>query len=223
MGNNAHAVTPSATLSSIFNRQQALPLFLPHHVALIGCGGVGSWVGYFLALAGVRCLDLFDQDSLEAHNLNRMPYSIECVKLAKTEALRTLIKKSRPNAIVIEHEAFTKSYRFGKHKPEWVVVSTDTLASRRMVHQWAVKHKVNYLEAAAEGEFGSIATSPAEWSTPAEANPGYAHVPVWVGPAVSAAMMACTYMLHRHQLVEAARFGFSDGKLMFAQHEGNGG
>lgn len=184
---------------------------------------MGSWLGYLLALAGVPHLDLFDPDVVEEHNLNRMPYGPQYIAERKTTALAVKISLTRPEAIVQGYKAFTASQAdllYKREKPDWVIASTDTLASRREAYQWTLKYKIPYLEAAAEGEFGSIATSPAEWSTPQEANPGYAHVPVWVGPAISAAVMACSYVLHRHAPLEAARLGWAEGKMVLAQHGG---
>jgi hypothetical protein len=183
-------------------RQQPLNLSIPKGVALVGCGGVGSWIAYFLALAGVRNLWLFDHDTVSEHNLNRLLLPPSAIGRSKSQALAEMIALIRPNDDTIPLSEFTPDLAnlIKLHKEiDWIIPSTDTHASRLLVHQWAKDHKLCYLEAAAEGEIGSIADAPAEWVTDAEASPGYASVPVWVGPCVSAAMMTCAHILHATQ------------------------
>ena len=69
-----------------------------------------------------------------------------------------------------------------------------------MCAAWAKANNVNYIEAAAEGETGSVTGAPAEWATPDEESPGYASVPVWVGPCITAAAMAVAHVLHQTTL-----------------------
>ena len=38
-------------MDGVMQRQQALNLQLPNEVAVVGCGGVGSWTAYLLAMA----------------------------------------------------------------------------------------------------------------------------------------------------------------------------
>jgi hypothetical protein len=181
-------------------RQQAIALALPDSVALVGVGGVGSWVGYFLALAGVPKLLLFDGDRVSESNLNRMPYGPESVNMLKTEALAALIKRVRPQCAVDCYPNFSQKFAESLGlECNWLVASTDTWASRKDIFAWALRNTCYYVEAAAEGEIGSIAASPADWCTPEEDNPGYASVPVWVGPCVSAAMMAVGHVLHNQR------------------------
>lgn len=182
-------------------RQEALNLSIPRGVAVVGCGGVGSWIAYFLALAGVTNLWLFDPDTVSEHNLNRLPLGASSIGVSKSKALADFITTLRPNNTIVPLGAFSESLAEISHLDEecsWLVCSTDTLATRCLSHEWATSNGMFYIEAAAEGEYGSIANSPAEWATPEDAKPGYASVPVWVGPATFAASMAASYILHAH-------------------------
>lgn len=193
---NVEDFTADPTLA----RQASLALHIPESVALVGVGGVGSWVGYFLAMAGVPQLMLFDEDTVSESNLNRLPYGPEGMDKLKTEALKAFIQKVRPQCQIDCYPSFSGKFAHAMElRPAWMVVSTDTWASRKEAFGWAtcaVGHR--YVEAAAEGEIGSIAGCPADWCTPEEDNPGYASVPVWVGPCVAAAMMAVSHVLHDH-------------------------
>jgi ThiF family len=207
------AVAPQP--NDIFARQRNIPLDLPElPIAVIGCGGVGSWIALFLALAGVPELHLYDSDVVSDHNLNRLPYGSEFLGKPKTESLASVITHLRPHAKMKCYPNFTKDLvDILRYDYSWLVVSTDSWASRRDIYDWrSAKHHLDrpsYIEAAAEGEFGSIAGSPADWVTPEEEHPGYQSVPVWVGPCVAAATMACAHILHRViARDQSARFGY---------------
>jgi molybdopterin/thiamine biosynthesis adenylyltransferase len=196
-------------------RQQPLSLTLPTGVAIIGCGGVGSWIAYFLALAGCPNLWLFDPDTVSDHNLNRLLLPPSAVGKHKANALADAITSFRPTARLVPMGSFTAELADTIHLSRevgWCAVSTDTLKSRQLIYHWCTNHdSVSYIEAAAEGDTGSIAGSPAEFATPDESTPGYASVPVWVGPCVNAAAMCAAFILHdcnpHSDLVH--RFGYS--------------
>lgn len=180
-------------------RQEALQLELPKAVACVGLGGVGSWCAYFLALAGVKTLWLFDSDEISDHNLNRIPLPMSAVGKKKTEALAELIHSVRPECNTLCMGAFTELVVDAcdlSSEVDYVVVSTDTLISRQTIYGWASRKGVSYIEASAEGEMGSCTGAPAEWSTPQESLPGYASVPVWVGPCVFSAAVAVAHIIH---------------------------
>lgn len=188
---------------NIYERQQDLPIDPPNSIAIVGCGGVGSWVALFAALAGTQVIWLYDDDTVDTNNLNRTPYTPSDVAnhVPKVHALKEIIQLHRPEAVVYAVNA-KFSPELAKHMdtdsstPSWIIVATDTVKSRQEIKQWADEHSRTYLEVAAEGEVGSVTGQPADWSTPAEAQVGYRHVPVWLGPAVASAVMAVTYMMH---------------------------
>ena len=196
----------------MMDRQESLGLEVPESVAVVGCGGVGSWLAYFLALAGVPELWLFDMDTISIHNLNRIPLPAESVGKKKSEAVAEMIRAVRPKCNVLAMGAFNDKIADGlslSGEISWIIATTDTLASRQAINKWAMERGIRYIEAAAEGEFGSCTGEPAEWSTPDEASPGYAHVPVWVGPCVFAAGIACAYVLHACRIgMRAIRMGW---------------
>ena len=207
--------------ASIFERQESIDLTVPNHVALIGCGGVGSWIGFLLALAGVPRLTLFDSDRVSNSNLNRAPYGPQMLDHPKTEALAALIATVRPDCKVSCWPNFNTDLGkaiFEGEQLDVAVATTDTHKSRVEAYKY-FSDFCAYIEAAAEGEVGSIATAPAEFITADEESPGYAHVPVWVGPAVAAAYMATSYILHAADVPESARLGWHDDDISFAFRE----
>lgn len=180
-------------------RQESLKLVIPREVAVVGCGGVGTWVAYFLALTGVKELWLFDGDVVSDHNLNRIPLPADSVDMRKAEAVKKLIESVRPECQVYAMGLFSKEVADAcdlGSEIDWIVVTTDTLHSRQMVKKWTEHNMVSYIEAAAEGEMGSVTGQPAEWKTPEEDHPGYASVPVWLGPCVFSAAIAVAHIVH---------------------------
>ncbi|MFA4798684.1 ThiF family adenylyltransferase [Pyrococcus kukulkanii] len=85
----------------IYNRQKDLELEVPKSVAVIGVGGVGSWVAVNLALVGVKKIVLVDHDIIEPHNLNRTLFKLEHIGLPKVEAVADLILERREDVQVI--------------------------------------------------------------------------------------------------------------------------
>jgi len=187
---------------TMMERQLALNLELPAEVAVVGCGGVGSWTAYLLAMAGVKTIWLFDSDLVSESNLNRIPIDKSWIGKPKSKAVAALIQTVRPDCVTMPVGMFTKQLagQLGLGRVKWIISTTDTLRSRRLVQEWAESECVNYIEAAAEGDTGSATGQAADWATADEVNPGYASVPVWCAPCVSAAVIAVSHVVHNQPM-----------------------
>lgn len=200
----------------IMQRQQALNLELPEEVAVVGCGGVGSWTAYLLAMAGVKTIWLFDSDLVSESNLNRVPIDQTWIGKTKSRAVEALIKTVRPNCNTMAVGMFSKklAQQLGlSSSVTWIISTTDTLKSRQLVQEWAANEGISYIEAAAEGDFGSATGVAADWATADEVNPGYASVPVWCAPCVSAAVIAVSHVVHNQPMGDrTVRLGWGQGE-----------
>lgn len=218
----------------LYQRHEGLDIERDQTVIVVGCGGIGSWLGYFLALAGVRTLHLFDGDKIEEHNLSRLPFTPKDIGRFKSEALADLISRSRPGVEVQAHAHFDAEFDDSVlRQADWVVVSTDSHKSRVMVHKavQAVNAKVDYfrhafalhttkyLECGADGHSGSVTGAPAEWVTAAEDNPGYASVPVFVAPCTWAASVAAYFVLLSSSIQSTYRIDWSRGNVRITQFD----
>ena len=87
-------------MNKIYLRQKNLPIDVPEEVTLIGVGGVGSWVAIGLAIAGVKTLNLYDNDIIEIHNLNRTLFDESQVGIPKVIAIDMIISRIRPKCKV---------------------------------------------------------------------------------------------------------------------------
>lgn len=183
--------------SQLYDRQESLGVNRNQRVMVVGCGGIGAWVAYFLGLAGVAHLELYDSDKIEEHNLNRLPFTPADIGESKSLALARLITKARPDV---------KVDAYGNFDPEWhrdnvdrahcMVVSTDSLKSRRVCYEAAQSVSLPYIECGAEGNTCTLTGAPAEWQTELEEHAGYQSVPVFVGPCTLVASMAVYHVLY---------------------------
>jgi molybdopterin/thiamine biosynthesis adenylyltransferase len=204
---------PNLPISVTHQRQQSLNLSLPNRVSVIGCGGVGSWCAVFLALAGVPELHLWDADDISETNLNRLPMGPSYLGLNKAGALKHYLFQLTPQCDVFAIPNNWSLDNTGELVPDWIIAATDSHASRLSIYDWCNNggtRRCQYVEVSAEGEFGGCTDSPAMFTTDLEANPGYQSIPVWVGPCVGAAIIACTRILHPGHLEQFnLRLGFN--------------
>src|SRR3990172_2701 len=63
------------------------------HVALVGCGAVGSYVGVTLAKMGFRSFELWDDDVVEEANVGVQLYDAADLGLKKTTALELRLRE----------------------------------------------------------------------------------------------------------------------------------
>ncbi|MFU8891200.1 MAG: sulfur carrier protein ThiS adenylyltransferase ThiF [Anaerosomatales bacterium] len=78
------------------------------HVAIIGCGGLGSNAAAMLLRSGVGHLTLIDFDVVEKGNLNRQLFFHDQIGMRKTDALAETLRRIDPGAaLTLVHECMT--------------------------------------------------------------------------------------------------------------------
>jgi hypothetical protein len=126
-------------------------------VTVIGAGGIGSPTTLALAKMGVSHIVVYDDDSVELHNLPNQLYRFSDLGKAKVEGLKEICQDYA--GVLIE----TKPERFdaGQHSLSGVVVSgVDTMAARKEIWQ-RVKYNPAvslYIEARMGAEVARIHT-----------------------------------------------------------------
>ncbi|MDD3040575.1 ThiF family adenylyltransferase [Bacteroides sp.] len=106
-------------------------------IHIVGCGGIGSFVGYYAAQMGLKNLILWDRDTVEPHNLPNQNFLVEHLGLKKTEALADLIKRKVELEVKIKDRFFTDD---SKVNNGIVIAATDSISSRKTIWN-AVKGK----------------------------------------------------------------------------------
>lgn len=87
--------------------QQALPLLQQAHFAVIGIGGVGTWVAEALARTGIGALTLIDMDDVCITNTNRQIHALQStIGHNKTTAMAARLRDINPEIVVHEIAQF---------------------------------------------------------------------------------------------------------------------
>lgn len=125
------------------------------HVAIIGIGGVGSWVAESLARSGVGQLTLIDFDQVAESNINRQIHATESsLGMAKVHAMRERIHSFYPQCQVTCVEAFAEPENWPGILPEGVnavVDACDQTSVKSSIAAWAVKSKGIHVAVGAAG------------------------------------------------------------------------
>jgi molybdopterin/thiamine biosynthesis adenylyltransferase len=168
----------------LYQRQSTLNLNQEQSITVVGCGGIGYWVAKFAAMSGIDPIYLFDPDTFEEHNFNRIDLKTKFIGRNKADITRAMILTIRENCSVY---AFPYKYsKLSSEKTDWVIDCTDKFESQVKNQEIAKSIGVRYLKAGYDGEEFSIHNSVAEWG---EAEDGYQVVPSWVVPATIVAAL----------------------------------
>jgi molybdopterin/thiamine biosynthesis adenylyltransferase len=134
-------------------------------VAVVGLGGLGTASSLYLALAGVGCLRLIDQDTVELNNLHRQVlYSLDDLHYPKVEVSAKRLKKSNP---LVKVEPVPENLNANNVERllsgmDCVVDGLDNMRTRYLVNRACVKLGVPYVFGAAIGMEGNLSV----FSTP---------------------------------------------------------
>lgn len=106
-------------------------------VAVVGVGGVGSWVAEGLARSGVGAIDLVDLDDVCVTNVNRQLHALDAtVGQPKVEAMAARVRAISPSCRVnAVHDFFTPRSAARIVTPElaWVVDAIDGVANKALL------------------------------------------------------------------------------------------
>jgi tRNA A37 threonylcarbamoyladenosine dehydratase len=104
------------------------------HVAVVGVGGVGSWVVEALARTGVGALTLVDLDEVCVSNVNRqLPALAETIGRAKVTVLAERARSINPECAVTPVQEFLTAEngrRLLATRPDYVVDAIDSVADK---------------------------------------------------------------------------------------------
>lgn len=135
-------------------------------VAVVGLGGLGTVSSLYLTLAGVGCLRLIDQDTVELDNLHRqILYSPKNVQYPKVEIAYKRLTEANPHVKVepIPENLNTKNVEKLLSEMDCVVDGLDNMRTRYLVNRACAKLRIPYVFGAAIGIEGNLSVfSPPE-------------------------------------------------------------
>ncbi|HLD65501.1 MAG TPA: tRNA cyclic N6-threonylcarbamoyladenosine(37) synthase TcdA [Pseudomonas sp.] len=116
------------------------------HVAVVGIGGVGSWVAEALARSGVGELSLFDLDEICVTNTNRQLHALQgTIGKSKVAVMAERIRAINPACVVHAVEEFvTRETMADCITPELdcVVDCIDSVAAKAALISWCKRRKI---------------------------------------------------------------------------------
>jgi len=128
-------------------------------VLVIGAGGLGSPVLYYLTAVGIGTIGVVDADVVELSNLNRQFLHFEAdIGMEKTKSAASKLKAFSPKTIFHEHpvkldhkniDTIIESY-------DLIVDCVDNLETRYLVNQACYLHKKPLIEAGIMGFDGFV-------------------------------------------------------------------
>jgi molybdopterin/thiamine biosynthesis adenylyltransferase len=156
-------------LSERYARQIVLPEIGPQgqakllgsSVLVVGAGGLGSPVLYYLAAAGVGRLGVVDPDTVEVANLHRqILYSTPDVGRAKVDVAADKLRALNPGVAVAAHCARVDAGNIDALVGDYDVVvdAPDNLATRYIVNDACWRAATPLVEAAVQGFAGMLMT-----------------------------------------------------------------
>ncbi len=125
------------------------------HVAVVGIGGVGSWVAEALARSGVGRLTLIDLDHVAESNINRQIHAVtDTIGQAKVLAMQARIAHIHPGCVVTAVDDFVTPENWPQLLPEGVhavVDACDQLNAKLAMAQWARRQRACFISVGAAG------------------------------------------------------------------------
>lgn len=183
---------------SIYDRQTGLDLKTNISVFIVGLGGVGFNVALQLAMSGVPQFYLCDYDEIEAHNLNRLPVTMQDIGQRKVDVAKQQIKNLRDDASVISFNGKFREMMLPTPTVDWIVDCSDLLKVQMEIHEIAKNRGINYCKLGYDGDSVSVFSSPAQWGEDTEGEEeqgGYSVTPSWSAPAVLVASLGVAKIL----------------------------
>jgi len=175
----------------IYDRQRELALTIPPAVTVAGIGGIGSWVAIFAAMSGVPNLYLFDDDIVEEHNRNRLPFCQGSLSRLKVEVVRDFIAAIRPEAIVVAIPERLDGVLLDIQLSvsNFIIDCTDSPRAQFSIYNSCKESKVAYIRAGYDGTHITITSNVSGWIKNDSDEEQYTVRPSWVVPAVTAAAL----------------------------------
>lgn len=128
-------------------------------VAVVGVGGLGSISSLYLTLAGVGCLRLIDQDTVEVSNLHRQVlYALDDLHYPKVEVAARRLEKTNP---FVKVEPVSENLNASNVEElltgvDCVVDGLDNMQTRYLINRSCVRNEIPYVFGAAVGLEGNL-------------------------------------------------------------------
>ena len=179
-------------MADLYDRQTPLLLNTPTSVTIAGLGGIGSWVAIYLAMSGVPNLYLFDDDKLEEHNRNRLPFCQGNLNMFKVDIVANYIKAIRTDCIVVpvpeKLEGMLLNIQLSVSNV--IVDATDSPKCQFSLYNACKQTGVRFVRAGYDGTHITVTSVVSGWIKTGIENEDYTIRPSWVVPSAVVAALA---------------------------------
>lgn len=125
------------------------------HVAVVGIGGVGSWVAEALARSGVARLSLIDMDHVAESNINRQIHALSTTTgQSKVQAMRERIALIHAQCQVDAIDDFVTPDNWPAVlpcSPDALVDACDQVSAKVAMAHWALQTQMGFITVGAAG------------------------------------------------------------------------
>lgn len=113
-----------------------------HHIHVIGCGALGSWVAFFLLKMGFGNVHVYDFDTVEEHNLPNQNFEESQIGCLKVEAFASVYSRyfndEGMERLIIHNEKLDEDKVMSL---KGIIFScVDSMATRKMLYETAFKY-----------------------------------------------------------------------------------
>ena len=184
-------------MPDLYDRQQALQLVTPNSVTIAGLGGIGAWVAILSAMSGVPNLYLFDPDTLEEHNRNRLPFCQGNLNMYKVDIVANYIRAIRPDCtiVAIRDKLGGVMLAIQLSVSDYILDCTDSPRSQFEIYTACKKAGKNFIRAGYDGTHITVTSNVSGWIKTDVENEDYTVRPSWVVPATIVASLAVGKMM----------------------------
>ena len=135
--------------------RESLERLARSHVAIVGVGGVGSWIAEALARSGVGRLTLIDMDDICITNTNRQLPALEGeIGRLKVEVIAERMRRINPGCCVDELPEFlteNSADRLLAPAYDWVVDAVDRMSIKALIISKAQQRNIGVLTVGGAG------------------------------------------------------------------------
>ncbi|MFT7615287.1 MAG: molybdopterin/thiamine biosynthesis adenylyltransferase [Candidatus Woesearchaeota archaeon] len=140
-----------------------LPKKKTKQVAIIGAGGIGTYLALQVAFSRYKQIDVYDGDTVEATNLNRQFLYATEVGQQKAQSLCRIMGRIAPqttwcaiNEYLTEQSIQQLERRHTRVPYDTIFCATDSINSRILISDFARKYKIEVIEGAVSTHKGVV-------------------------------------------------------------------
>lgn len=175
--------------NDLYSRQTKLNLKPIGQAIVVGCGGTGFWTALFLAMSGCENITLFDPDTIEETNLNRLPLTKAAISLPKVKAVSQFIESIRPACVVTTVADIARPAVLDETPADILFDCTDSQKTQLELSHYAKGRKIRYIRCGYNGTHFTVNDHVSSWVT-GEVADGYTIIPSWACGAALPATIA---------------------------------